>query len=133
MACSTAWGKSWKAAVRSEVSGRQSIAFLFPGERGEPRRLQAQINFLRLRSLGFAFLHERVVIRDGSLFSARCAPHGLYGLARVVVSVHGPAVGVRVQKAFRKLGRLGNEISYRSAPPSEVLTSWSIPSLPATA
>src|ERR1700739_4988177 len=24
MACSTAWGKSWKAAVRSEVSGRQS-------------------------------------------------------------------------------------------------------------
>src|SRR5579862_4383704 len=70
--------------------------------------------------------------RKPSAFSP-AAQSTAYGLIRTLVRVQGPAVGVRLQKAFKKLGRLGKVTWYKSAPPSDVVSSWSTPSLPAIA
>src|SRR5215467_12241446 len=59
--------------------------------------------------------------------------HRAYGLTNATFSVQGPAVGVKVQNGFWKLGRLGKGNWKRSVPPMPVLISWSRPSLPTTA
>src|SRR5512135_363577 len=105
MACSTASGKNWKAALRSLASGRPSIRVVFLSE----------LQKLRLAYSPRPGPHLWRASRISCLRRAVTHRSSTYGLTRTLVNVHGPAVGVRLQKAFKKLGRLGNETWYKSA------------------
>src|SRR5215471_2863009 len=55
----------------------------------------------------------------------------IYGFGSATFRAHGPLLGSNVQNGLTSFVRLGKSTGTGSLPPLLVLTSWSIPSLPA--
>src|SRR5579862_2396809 len=98
MAYSTVSAKSWKAAHRPPGNGCPSVPLRF---------LKRTANIANRVPSESGRSHPRKASRIVICAATRRA--STYGLIRTLVRVQGPAVGVRLQKAFKKLGRLGNE------------------------